>query len=133
MATGFVLPVIAIAVGVAILMLRKRNLRGSASLVVFSAALITWACAYAILLYSSAHNAHSDGRLWLALITLSATVTSTALLTFIIAYTNHAEWLGRWVLLLLCLEPLTTQALFWTSRWQAYFSSAYVLTNSGIF
>jgi PAS domain S-box-containing protein len=133
MAIGFVLPVIGIAVGIAILILRKRKVRGAVSLVVFSFALIIWACAYGILLYRTTHNPHPDGRFWLALIYLSATVTSTALLTFIIAYTSHEEWLSKWGILLLCLEPLTTQVLFWTSHWQAYFSSAYALTNTGIY
>ncbi len=133
MGFGFVLSVIGIAVGIAILVLRKRKVRGETSLVVFSIALITWACAYGILLYVITHNAHADGRFWLALITLSATVTATAVFTFIISYTTHAEWLGRWGILLLCLEPLTTQVLFWTGRWQSYFSTDYVLTRTGIF
>jgi PAS domain S-box-containing protein len=133
MTVGFVLPVIGIAVGVAILILRKRKVRGVVSLVVFSFALITWACAYGILLYITTQNPHSDGRFWLALVTLSATVTSTALLTFIIAYTSHEEWLSKWGILLLCLEPLTTQVLFWTSRIQGSFSTTYMLTKTGIF
>ena len=116
----------------AILILRQRKVRGAASLVVFSFSLIIWACAYGILLYRTIYHPHSDERFWLALIILSATVTSTALLTFIIAYTSHEEWLSSWGILLLCLEPLTTQALFWTNRWQAYFSTTYVLTKTGI-
>ena len=132
MAFGLVLPIIGIAVGVAILILRQRKVRGAASLVVFSFSLIIWACAYGILLYRTIYHPHSDERFWLALIILSATVTSTALLTFIIAYTSHEEWLSRWGILLLCLEPLTTQVLFWTNRWQAYFSTTYVLTKTGI-
>ncbi len=133
MGMGFALPIIGIAAGVAILILRKRKVRGVASLVVFSFALITWACAYGILLYVTTQNSHSDGRFWLALVTLSATVTATALLTFIIAYTSHAEWLSKWGILLLCLEPLTTQVLFWTSRFQGSFSTTYMLTKTGIF
>ncbi len=127
MAIGIAISVIGIAVTIAILLLRKRKVRGAASLIVFSFALIIWACAYGFLL-----ETHSGGSLWLAVVYLSATVTATAILTFILAYTNHAEWLGKWGIFLLCLEPLTTQILFWTNRWQGFFSTSYKLTNMGI-
>jgi PAS domain S-box-containing protein len=132
MAFGFVLPIIGIVVGIALLILQRRKVRGAASLVVFSLALIIWACAYGMLRYTSIYQPQSDGRFWLALLTLGATVTSTALLTFIIAYTNHTEWLGKWGILLLCVEPLSTQVLIWTNRWQDYFSTTYRLTNTGL-
>ena len=119
MAFGFVLPIIGIVVGILLLILQQRKVRRAASLVVFSLGLIAWACAYSILLYKSFYQPQSDGRFWLALLTLGAAVSSTALLTFIIAYTNHAEWLNKWSILLLCVEPLSTQVLLWTNRWQA--------------
>ena len=128
MAIGIALFAIGVALTIAILVLRKRKVRGATSLIVFSIALSIWACAYGILLIDS----QSSGRIWLALVYLSATVASTALLTFILAYTNHEEWLGKWGLFLLCLEPLLTQILFWTNCWQGYFSAGYTLTNTGI-
>jgi PAS domain S-box-containing protein len=124
MAIGIAFLLIGIAVTIAILVLRKRKVRGAASLIVFSCGLTIWACAYGML----QSVPEPGGRLWLALVTLSATVTSTALLTFILAYTNHGEWLGKWGILLLCLEPLATQVMFWTNR----FSNGYRLTNTGI-
>ena len=129
MASGLILPIIAIAVGIILLIRLQGKVRGAASLVVFSIGLIIWACAYGILLYSAIYHLQSDGRFWLALITLSATVTSTALLTFIIAYTSHEEWLSKWGILLLCLEPLTTQVLLWTNRWQVI-QHRRILSNS---
>ncbi len=127
MAIGIAISVIGIAVTIAILVLRKRKVRGATSLIVFSFALTIWSCAYGFLL-----ETRSSGSLWLALVYLSATATATALLTFILAYTNHAEWLGKWGIFLLCLEPLTTQILFWTNRWQGYFSTGHKLTTMGI-
>jgi PAS domain S-box-containing protein len=128
MATGLVLPIIGVAVGVLLLFLRQRKIRGAASLVVFSIALIIWACAYGILLYTTIYQLQSNDHFLLALVTLGATVTSTALLTFIIAYTSHEEWLNRWGILVLCLEPLTIQVLLWTNRWQV--TNTGILTNS---
>ena len=124
MAIGIALSVIGIALLITILVLRKRKVRGAPSLIVFSCALTVWACAYGVLL----HDSQSGGRLWLALVYLSATVTSTALLTFILTYTNHEEWLAKWGIFLLCMEPLATQVLFWTNR----FSTGYRVTNTGI-
>ncbi len=127
MAIGIAVTIIGIAVTIAILVLLKRKVRGATSLIVFSFALTIWACAYGILLISQ-----SSGPLWLALVYLSATVTATALLTFILAYTNHEEWLGKRGIFLLCQEPLATQVLFWTNRWQGYFSTGHTITHSGI-
>jgi PAS domain S-box-containing protein len=128
MAIGIASLVIGIAVTITILVFRKRKARGAISLIVFSFALTIWACAYGMLLYEK----QSGGLLWLALIYLSATVTATAILTFILAYTNHGEWLGKWGIFLLCLEPLITQVFFWTNRWQGYFSPEHRITNTGI-
>ena len=127
MSIGIAISFIVIAATIAIFFLRKRKVRGSTSLIVFSFALIIWASAYGILLSS-----RSSGPFWLALVYLSATVTTTALLTFILAYTNHQEWLGKWGILLLCLEPLATQIMFWTNRWQPYFPTGYTVTKAGI-
>jgi PAS domain S-box-containing protein len=128
MAIGIDLIVIGISVTITILVLGKRKVRGATSLIVFAFALTVWACAYGILLLAT----QSSGRIWLGLVTLSATVTSTALLTFIFAYTNHEEWSGKWGILLLCLEPLATQILFWTNRWQGYFPTNHQITSTGI-
>jgi PAS domain S-box-containing protein len=124
MGIGITVSVIGIALTFALLVFLRRKIRGATSLIVFSSGLTIWACAYAILMVAP----QSSGRLWLALLNLSATVTATALLTFIMAYTNHGEWLGKWGIILLCVEPLATQVLFWTNR----FSNGYEITNSGI-
>jgi PAS domain S-box-containing protein len=128
MAIGISIAVVAVAATIAILALRKRKIRGGKSLIIFALALTVWACAYGILYY----NLLPGGRFWLALVYLSATVTATALLTFILSYTNHEEWLGRWGIFLLCLVPLATQILFWTNRLQGYFSTGYSITGTGI-
>ena len=128
MAIGIVFFTLAVALAIAILVFQNRKVHGATSLIVFSFALAIWACAYGILWVCP----HSSGRIWLALVYLSAIVTSTALLTFIIADTNHEEWLSKWGIFLLCLEPLATQILFWTNLWQGYFSTDYKLTNTGI-
>lgn len=133
MVMGIALSIFGIALIIAVMILRKRKIRGAASLIIFSFALITWACAYGVLVYRTIHDPQSDQRFWLALITLSATVTATALLAFILSYTSHQEWLSKWGILLLCLEPLVTQALFWTTPWHGFFSTTYMLTTSGVF
>jgi PAS domain S-box-containing protein len=128
MAIGLAYLIIGISVTITILVLRKRKARAGTSLVIFSIALTVWACAYGVLLF----DGQSGGLVWLALIHLSATVTATALLAFILTYTNHEEWLGKWGILLLCLEPLVTQILFWTNRWQGLFSTEYRITSTGV-
>ena len=127
---GIELGVLALGMAIvfALLVLRKHNIRGAVSLIVFSIALITWAGAYCLLRF----DVQTGGLIWLALTYLSATVASTALLAFVLAYTNHEEWLGKWGILLLSLEPLITQALFWTSRLHPYFSTGFFLTKTGI-
>ena len=89
MAIGIALSVIIISITIAFFFLRKREVRGTTSLIIFSIALTVWACAA-----FSNTIVYRLGRFWLALVYLSATVTATALLTFILAYTNQQEWLG---------------------------------------
>ena len=91
MAIGLGISIVIISAIIAILVIRNRKVRGGTSLIVFSIALTIWACSYAVLQYDKLPG----GRFWLALFYLSATVTASALLTFILAYTNHPEWLGK--------------------------------------
>ncbi len=123
MAFGFAISIIIISAIITTLVIRSREVRGGTSLVIFSIALTIWACSYTVLQYDKL----SGGRFWLALVYLSATVTASALLTFILAYTNHPEWLGKLGIFILCLEPVVTQVLFWTNR----FSSDSKLAASG--
>ena len=96
---------------------RRRTIGRAVSLIVFSLALIVWAIAYGFFLSGT----QLGGQLWLSLIYLCATVTSTALLTFTLDYTNRAEWLTRWSIILLAIEPVLTQVLFWVDRWRGFF------------
>ena len=122
------IPALGIALVIGIMILRKRKIRGAISLIVFSCALIVWASAYCILRL----GVQTGGPIWLGLSYLGATAAATALLAFVLKYTNNDEWLGKWGIVLLCLEPLLTQVLFWTSRWHPYFSTGYFLTKTGI-
>jgi PAS domain S-box-containing protein len=117
MVIAIVLSVIGVAITIAIWAFRRRTARGAISLIVFSFALMVWAIVFGLYLHSSLPN----GLLWLSLIYLSTTVASTALLTFTLAYTNHEEWLTRWNIIVLAIEPLLTQVLFWTDRWHGVF------------
>lgn len=128
MVIGISIAVIVVAVTVTILALQKRKMHAGTSLIIFALALTAWAGSYVILF----NDLLPGGKFWLALVYLSATVTATALLTFILSYTNHEEWLGKRGILLFCLEPLATQILFWTNRTQDYFSTGYKITNTGI-
>jgi PAS domain S-box-containing protein len=112
-----VLPVVIIAFATMFMVLRRRTIRGAASLFVFSLALFLWGLAYGYFLNSS----YTASLVWLSLIYLGATLAATALLTFILSYTNHGDWLTRWTLLILAAEPLLTQVLIWVPRWRAVF------------
>ena len=111
------LPVAIIAVITLVMVLRRRTVRGAVSLIVFSLALFVWAGAYGLLL----NGPRSGGLLWLSLIYLSATTTTTALLTFTLDYTNHADLVTRWSLILLAIEPVLTQVFIWAGRWRSVF------------
>jgi len=113
-------PVIVVALFTLVVVLRKRKVRGAASLVAFSFALILWAVGYGVFL----SGARSTGLVWLSLIYFAATATATALLTFTLYYTNHGDWISRWILLLLVVEPILTQILLWTPRWRSIFFTA---------
>ena len=111
------LPVVIIALVAMFMVLRRRTIRGAASLFVFTVALLVWGIAYGYFLNSSS----AVSLFWLSLIYLAATVAATALLTYTLSYTNHGAWLNRWALLVLAAEPLLTQIFIWVPRWRAVF------------
>ncbi|MGB8212434.1 MAG: histidine kinase N-terminal 7TM domain-containing protein [Anaerolineales bacterium] len=135
MQTGIVVPLITVivsAIGTAVIITgsiqRKWKFQGAPSLIIFTCAVMIWACAD-LLLYKT----KTGGQLWLALSTLSATITATAILTFTLAYTGHREWVNKWVFIVLGLEPLATQVLFWNSHWHTYFDTGFIVRDKGIF
>ncbi len=114
------LPVIVVAALLLFVVLRRPGLRGRSSLLTFSISLILWAGIYGFFLNSTP----ASGLVWLSLIYMAVTVTSTSLLTYILSYTNHGAWLSRWGLALLAVEPLLTQLLIWVPRWRHVFFTA---------
>jgi hypothetical protein len=69
-----VLPVVIIAFATMFMVLRRRTIRGAASLFVFSLALFLWGLAYGYFLNSS----YTASLVWLSLIYLGATLAATA-------------------------------------------------------
>ena len=114
MVIGIVLSTIGVAITIAIWAFRRRSARGTKSLIVFSFALMVWAAAFDLYVY----NILSSRLIWLSLIYLSSTIASTSLLTFTLAYTYHKEWLTRWNIFVLAIEPIVAQILFWANHWQ---------------
>ncbi|HTX91569.1 MAG TPA: histidine kinase N-terminal 7TM domain-containing protein [Anaerolineales bacterium] len=115
------LPVTAIAILIAILAFRRRTVRGSVSLIIFSFAVLAWAIAYWFFVGRLPLGNSIWLRFLLGMIYLCATVSSTTLLTFTLGYTNHEVWLTRWSLLLLSIEPILTQVFLWVGRWNKFF------------
>jgi PAS domain S-box-containing protein len=103
--------------------LRDRKDQPSRSLTAFAVALTAWAAAFNLFTL----GVGPGSMFWLSTIFLCATLTATALLTFIFGYTNRGQWLTTRTLVFLAFEPILTQVLFWTnSRHGLFFSSSTV-------
>jgi len=108
---------IGITITVVLVSVRRRNAPGATSLIVFALALIIWAISD--FLYRA--GVSPIGKFWLSATYLGATVVPTALLTFSIEYAEHGYYLNWRKLALFTIEPLLTQALFWTDPWNGLF------------
>lgn len=99
--------------------IKHKHNPGASSLILFSVAVAIAALANfyiyrAPLFYRS---------LWFAGIYLSVSLGYTAILTFVIQYTHHEAWLKPSNLILLAVEPVFTQILFWTNPGGRFFST----------
>ena len=108
---------IAVAVAILVLSVRRKASPGAASLIVFSLALALWAVSNALLGVGSPQIS----RFLFAINFFAATAAATALFTFTLEYTNRGLWLGGRTIILLAVEPLLTQILFW-SGWRGLFT-----------
>ena len=97
-----------------------KKVRGKKSLVVFFITLVIWSVVYALFYYV-------NSVLWLPFTFLLSTIASTSLLTYALEYTGRTEHLTRVSLLILAMEPLLTQILFWTNDLHHLF-----FANSGL-
>ncbi len=97
------------AVALLVLSVRRRTSPGFFSLLAFTLALVLWVVAD-ILVWFGASALH---LVCYVLTDLFAAIASTALLTFTFEYTDHLRWLTWWSILLLGVEPVVTQVLFW--------------------
>jgi PAS domain S-box-containing protein len=61
--------------------------------------------------------------LWFAITAFSLRMGYTTILTFVIQYTQHADWLKRSNLILLALEPVGSQLLFWSPLGKRFFAT----------
>jgi signal transduction histidine kinase len=108
---------IGITITVVLVSLRRRSAPGATSLIVFALALIVWVVSD--FLYSM--GVPPIGKFWLSVTYLGATVAPTALLTFSVEYTERGYCLTQRILTLLAIEPVMTQAVFWTYPWHGLF------------
>ena len=95
---------------ITLLSLQRRTKPGATSLLIFALALTLWANAYAL----SMAGVPPSRLFWIAFFYLGATVTPTALFTFVLEYTDHNYWLTRRNIAFLALEPAVMQILIWT-------------------
>ncbi len=106
-----------IAISITLVSWRRRIAKGAISVLVFALSLFVWAVAYALF-----WNNFPPSRLfWFGIITLSGTVLSTALLTFVLEFINRKYWLTKRNLALLAVEPVITQLFLWTDSWNLLF------------
>ena len=106
--------IIIFSLGVTVISLRNRRIPGAISLVLLSVDVAVWSSAY--LLYSVSNRLSVLGIV--SVDYLCATVAATALLTLSLAVSSRGHWLTRSAIVLLAVEPLVTQLLFWVEPWR---------------
>jgi PAS domain S-box-containing protein len=101
-----------IALFIAGLSLRRPNVVSSIYLSVLAFITAFWSLAH--LLYTL-QLFYFPKLLFISLNYLFSAVAASALLTFSLVYSHRASWIGRLTVLLLVVEPLVTQILFWVA------------------
>ncbi len=108
------LMVVAVVVSamVALVAWRRRPVPGATPFCFLMLAVSEWSLAYTIELISPDL---ATAVLWDNIAWLGAVCAPTLWLVFTLQYTDHARWLTRRVIPLLCIEPLITFLLVWTN------------------
>lgn len=101
---------IGVALFIAGFSLRKSNLASSIHLAVLAFVVSFWSLAS---LLFNLQLFYFSRLLFFALVYLFSAIAASALLTFSLVFSNRSRWLRRTTLMLLAIEPLITQILFW--------------------
>jgi PAS domain S-box-containing protein len=101
--------------------IKNKHNAGALSLMVFTAAVAIAASANFIM-YRAAPAYKS---LWFAIIYICIRLGYTTILTFVIQYTHNDAWLRPSNLILLTVEPVISQILFWTNPGNRFFSTVF--------
>ena len=124
-----------IALFVAGLSLRKSNFASFVHLAVLSFTVAFWSLVY---LLFNLQFFYFPKSLFISGIYFFSTIAGTVLFTFSMAYSNRSAWVKRLTILLLAVEPLITQILFWIKPTRELFFlergslSIYLSLNSGL-
>jgi PAS domain S-box-containing protein len=115
--------------------LRRSNMASSIHLAVLAFVVAFWSLTY--LLFNLQLVPFSK-LLFVALVYLFSAIAASALLTFSLVFSNRSGWIRRFTIILLAVEPLLTQLLFWIQPTRELFflgrvqSSTFISLDSGL-
>ena len=106
------------AVIISILVLKNKDNPGSTGLLFFCASLSLSVLAN----YLGQHASPRFQITWFAIFFLGLRLAYTAILLFVLQFTQHSNWVKPFRLAFLVIEPLVSQLLFWVSQQKLFFS-----------
>jgi PAS domain S-box-containing protein len=120
----------ALALVVALVVLRRYTVPGARPLLALSLAACLWSFAYALELSTVGSPV---ALFWARVQYLGIMALPVAWVIFAIQYTNHQRWLSRRALALLLVIPLATQILVWTNASHQLIWRRITLNTAGLF
>jgi diguanylate cyclase (GGDEF)-like protein len=112
---------------IAIVAWERRNAPGAVPLMILALAMVFWAGTYALHWLSPNQP---QPFFWLDATYLGVVIAPTALFVLTLQITNRGNWLKRWLIVALLIEPLLTLILLWTDSWHGWFFGGQRLPGS---
>ncbi len=117
-----------VATWIVVVTWRWRRVPGSSPLMVQMIGEGFWTLCYALSLFSFIHPA-TEPFFWTKLMFLGVVMVPAGFLVWTARYTKKDGWINKWMIALLCIEPVLFNVIVWTDHWHHLFSGNYVATG----
>ena len=117
-----------VATWIVVVTWRWRRVPGSTPLMVQMIGEGVWTLCYALSLFNFIHPA-SEPFFWSKLLFIGVVLVPAGFLVWTARYTKRDNWVNKWTIALLCIEPILFNVIVWTDHYHHQFSGNFAATG----